>query len=172
MGASSPASGGLRRDSRARLAASLSSSLPARAAAFCSSTGRPATAAAALSEMVPALSASTSSGVACFWIFSICTTWLLLNRAALAMSSRLCSGLGAGATGLSGGGSGLVSSAATSSGDGAEARKRERRSAMISRLRKASTPRWKSETLRRPRCWSIIHRCTSSIDWKWVFCTV
>ena len=54
----------------------------------------------------------------------------------------------------------------------ARAARLARRSATISRLRKASTPRWKSDRLRRPRCWSIIHRCTSSIDWKRVFCTV
>jgi len=46
------------------------------------------------------------------------------------------------------------------------------RSARISRLRSASTPRWKSDTLRRPRCWSIIHRCTSSIDLNLGCCMV
>ena len=46
------------------------------------------------------------------------------------------------------------------------------RSDSICLRRRASTPRWKSETLRRPRCWSIIQRCTSSMFLKRVFCTV
>ena len=59
---------------RAFLAACFSSSLPALAAAIRSSAGKAATAAAALIEIVPDLSAATSSGAACFWIFSIITT--------------------------------------------------------------------------------------------------
>ena len=53
-------------------AACCSSFLPPAAAATCSCAGRLATVAAALMEMVPAFTASTSSGVADFWIFSIC----------------------------------------------------------------------------------------------------
>ena len=47
-----------------------------------------------------------------------------------------------------------------------------RRSVRMSRLRKASSPRWNTDRLRRPRCWSIIHRCTSSIERKFGCCTV
>jgi low affinity Fe/Cu permease len=63
--------------------------LPAVAAATCSCAGKVATAAAALIEIEPDLTAATSSGAACFWILSIKTTWLLLSRAALASASRL-----------------------------------------------------------------------------------
>ena len=111
-------------------------------------------------EMVPDLTAATSSGAACFWIFSIITTWLLLSRAALAMASRLFSGSGAGRAAAASG----TSAAGVASAVSVAVAARALRSAMISRLRRASTPRWKSDTLRRPRCWSIIHRCTSSID--------
>ena len=45
-----------------------------------------ATVAAVASEMVPDLTAATSSGAACFWIFSMATTWLALRRAARAMA--------------------------------------------------------------------------------------
>ena len=87
-------------------------------------------------EIVPERTASTSSGAAAFWIFSIWLIWLLLKRAALATSSRVLMG-GFGAFSPSG-----ASAALTGAG---------LRAATISFLRKASTPRWKSDTLRRAR---------------------
>ena len=99
-----------------------------------------ATAAAALIEMVPDLTAATSSGAACFWIFSIMTTWLLLRRAALATASRLSSGAGGGALPMASAEGALAGRSGAGSGPAAA---RARRSATISFLRSASTPRWK-----------------------------
>ena len=63
------------------------------AAATCSSNGRPATAAAAFREIVPARTAATSSGAACFRIFSIIVTWRRASAcAARATASRDFSG--------------------------------------------------------------------------------
>ena len=156
---------GLRLDSRTRLAACFNSSLPP--AARCSSSGRSATAAAALIEITPAFTASTTSGAAWAWMRSIMPTWLVLSLASRASSARLI--FGAGSHG------GLSSPSSTTSAVPSLSRcacSTCLRAARMSRLRSASTPRWKSDTLRRPRCCSIIHRCTSSMLWKRVFCTV
>ena len=160
---------GLRLASRTRLAACLSSSAPPLAAAICSSAGRLATAAAALSETAPDFTAATSSAVACFWMRSIMPTWLLDSLAARASASRVSMGSGSGCAAA---GAGSAAASAAALGDAASGAGWRRRSATISRLRSASTPRWKSDRLRRPRCWSIIQRCTSSIERKRVFCTV
>ncbi len=161
---------GLRLDSRTRLAACFSSSLPPAAAARCSSSGRSATAAAALIEITPAFTASTTSAAAWAWMRSIMPTWLVLSLASRASSARLIFGAGS---------HGGLSSPASSTTSAVPSLSRCScacsiclRAARMSRLRSASTPRWKSDTLRRPRCCSIIHRCTSSMLWKRVFCTV
>jgi hypothetical protein len=73
---------------RIRLATSRNSFLPPAVAATCFSTGSAATTAAALIDISPALMASTSSGTADFWIFSICPRVALLRRAVRAISCR------------------------------------------------------------------------------------
>ena len=95
--------------------------------------------AAALIEMVPERTASTSSGVADFWIFSIWLMVALLRRAARATSSRdraIDGSLAAPSSPLVSGGAMAASSAAAWAASSAA------RAAMISFLRRASTPRW------------------------------
>ena len=132
-------------------------------------------------EISPALTARTSSGAASFWIFSIWPSVLLLMRAARASAWRdssarpwawdITTGLGP-APSPSASPPAWLAAVGTDSSPSARAPSSQGgvlRDCRISRLRSASTPRWKSDTLRRPRWFSIIQRYTSSMDLKLVF---
>ena len=131
------------RASRTCRAACCNSFLPPAAATTCASTGSEATVAAVLMEIVPDFTAASNSGVAAFWIFSICTMVLLLMRAALAIASRVSKACGRASTGEGAGTAGSDSShggepsAATGAGLAAGAV----RAARISFFRRANTPR-------------------------------
>ncbi len=132
------------RASRTERASSRNSCLPATTAATCAACGKVDTAAAALIDTSPRLTASTNSGAAALWICSICPSVLLDRRAARASAARVsamvCAGIDDFAPAASDAdaspAAGAVGSAPATGASGVS-----RPSRMVF-LRSASTPRW------------------------------